>query len=1025
MRSPSLPPMRMNAADTRASRAIAPWTPLTVVPRSSTTLAIDTFISEVSTTSTNIAIARKSESRALPFGRSGSAAVWSSSDTPQNLPRRHRRRQGCAHPRSAHARTIVRRARVANAAVMAATAPPPTTTEAPTWHVLSRESTVEQLHVEPERGLTGEEAAERLGRYGPNRFAEAKAEPRWQAFLRQYQDPMQIVLVAAGVISIYPVKQPGTGIVILLLTLLNAVLGLSQEGKAAAAVAALAKMMIVKARVRRDGALAQLPAEQLVPGDVVEIEAGDLVPADGRVLSAATLEVAEAALTGESLPVGKGVDAVAAADAALGDRTDMVYMNTNVTRGTGQFVVTSTGMATEVGHISGMLQRQDESKSPLTRQLEKLTKQLVTIAGLALVASVVLTMARGQSFTEVFTVAVAFSIAAIPTGLPAVVTTILSRGTRLLADANAIVKRLRSTETLGATSAICSDKTGTLTLNQMTAVELTIPGRRYKVSGSGYSTEGQIKHVAGEPEIPLEPFMLPLALACDAVLTETGEMIGDPTEGALVVLAEKGGLDLELTRQRYPRVAELPFDTAYKLMATFHRMIDEAGHDVIRCFVKGAPDQLLARASLHLDPTLTPSVVDEEFTARYLEENERLAKQGLRVIATARRDFDPAGFDPDEDLLALMDGLPLPPPVGSVAPPRPAAKAAIATAHDAGIQVRMITGDHAVTAAAIAGELGIRGRAISGAQFAEMSEEQADAQIDEIGVIARVTPEQKVRLVDILKRKGHVVGMTGDGVNDAPALKRADIGIAMGITGTEVSKEAAAMILTDDNFATIVKAVELGRKLYDNLVKYIRFQMGALAGMIITFLGASLLNIASGIPFLPAQTLWVNFTTQVFQAIGLGYGEAGEGLMDRKPRKPEQPILRRRDTHWFVVAGLVMGVATLGVAAGAEHSHSPELARTMALTTFSLANLFFSFTARDELRSVFSLDTFSDRTFIVSSLLSIAAIVFATELRFFQRILDTLEMTGNQWLICIGAGLTVVVASELWKFVRRRQAHHA
>ena len=577
------------------------------------------------------------------------------------------------------------------------------------WHVLSREAALEQLHVEPERGLTSDEAAERLTRYGPNKFTEAKAESRLHAFLRQYQDPMQIVLVAAGVISIYPVKQAGTGIVILLLTLLNAVLGLNQEGKAAAAVAALAKMMIVKARVRRDGALTQVPAEQLVPGDVVEIEAGDVVPADGRLLNAATLEVAEAALTGESLPVSKGVEPVGAAEAPLGDRTDMVYMNTNVTRGTGEYVVTATGMATEVGHISGMLQTQEESKSPLTVQLEKLTKQLVTIAGLALVASVVLNMARGQSFTEVFTVAVAFAIAAIPTGLPAVVTTILSRGTRLLADANAIIKRLRSTETLGATSAICSDKTGTLTLNQMTAVELTIPGRRYAVSGTGYSTEGQIKHVAGEPEVPLEQFMFPLALACDAVLTPTGEMIGDPTEGALVVLAEKGGVALAPTRERYPRVAELPFDTAYKLMATFHRMTDESGTEVVRCFVKGAPDQLLARAGSHLNPELATAAVDEDFRARYLDENERLARKGLRVMATARKDFDAAGFDPDADLLELMEGLTLLALVGIVDPPRPAAKAAIATAHDAGIQVRMITGDHAITASAIAQELGIRG----------------------------------------------------------------------------------------------------------------------------------------------------------------------------------------------------------------------------------------------------------------------------------------------------------------------------
>ena len=449
----------------------------------------------------------------------------------------------------------------------------------------------------------------------------------------------------------------------------------------------------------------------------------------------------------------------------------MVYMNTNVTRGTGEFIVTSTAMATEVGHISGMLQGQDESKSPLTVQLEKLTKQLVTIAALALVASIVLNMARGQSFTEVFTVAVAFAIAAIPTGLPAVVTTILSRGTRLLADANAIIKRLRSTETLGATSAICSDKTGTLTLNQMTAVELTIPGRRYEVSGSGYSTEGHVKHVAGEPEVALEQFMFPLALACDAVLTATGEMIGDPTEGALVVLAEKGGVALGATRERYPRVAELPFDTAYKLMATFHRMTDDSGREVVRCFVKGAPDQLLARASSHLDPALATAAVDEDFKARYLAENERLAKKGLRVMATARKDFDLAGFDADADLLELMQGLTLLALVGIVDPPRPAAKAAIATAHAAGIQVRMITGDHAITAQAIAQELGIRGRAITGAQFAELDDDQAVTEIDEIGVIARVTPEQKVRLVDILKRKGHVVGMTGDGVNDAPGAQ--------------------------------------------------------------------------------------------------------------------------------------------------------------------------------------------------------------------------------------------------------------
>jgi Ca2+-transporting ATPase len=369
-----------------------------------------------------------------------------------------------------------------------------------------------------------------------------------------------------------------------------------------------------------------------------------------------------------------------------------------------------------------------------------------------------------------------------------------------------------------------------------------------------------------------------------------------------------------------------------------------------------------------------------------------------------------------------MDDLTLLALVGIVDPPRPTAKAAIATARSAGIQVRMITGDHAVTAAAIARELGIPGRAISGAQFAEMSDDEADAEIDEIGVIARVTPEQKVRLVDILKRKGHVVAMTGDGVNDAPALKQADIGIAMGITGTEVSKEAAAMILTDDNFATIVKAVELGRGLYDNLVKYIRFQMGALAGLILTFLGASVLNIVSGVPFLPLQTLWVNFTTQVFQSIGLGYGEPATGLMERRPRKPDQPILTGSSTRWFALAGIVMAASTLAVIAGAEHEEGADLARTMGMTTFAIANLVFSFTARDELRSVLSLDTFGDRRFVLTSLLSAGAIILATESQFLHRILDTVELTGNQWLICIAGGLTIAVVSEIRKFLLRRQA---
>jgi Ca2+-transporting ATPase len=896
-------------------------------------------------------------------------------------------------------------------------------TPAEAWYSLAPAEVTGRLGVEPESGLSGSEAASRLASVGPNKFAEAAVEPRWRAFVRQYRDPMQIVLLVAGIGSLYPLKELGTGLVLLFLTLFNAVLGLRQEGKAAEAVEALQKMMIIKARVHRDGELVQIPAEQLVPGDIVSIEAGDVVPADGRLLSAATLEIAESALTGESLPVSKGVDSVESTDTPLGDRTDMVYMNTNVTRGAGTFVVTSTGMATEVGHISHMLQGAEDSDTPLTIQLKKLTSQILFISGAAVAVSIILNLSRGESFDTVFTAAIAFAISAIPTGLPAVVTTILSYGTQQLAKANAIMKRLRSTETLGSTSAINSDKTGTLTLNEMTAVELTLPGHRYTISGGGYATEGTIKHVFGQAEVPLEQFLLPMALCADAVVKD-GELVGDPTEGALVVLAEKGGIDAAATRQEYPRVAELPFDAAYKLMATFHRMRDESGRDVVRALVKGAPDQLLARAGSRPDPEdLAIVPVDDAFKQRYTDENERLASQGLRVMATGRKDFEPETFDASADLLSLLDGLTVLALAGIVDPPRPTAKTAIATAHGAGMQVRMITGDHAVTAAAIAKELGIPGKAITGAEFKAMSDAELDTAIDEVGVIARVAPEDKVRLVESLKRKGHIVAMTGDGVNDAPALKNADIGIAMGITGTEVSKEAATMILTDDNFATIVKAVELGRGLYDNLTKYIRFQMGVLVGFVVTFLGASIFNIVGGVPFVPLQTLYVNFTTQVLQAIGLGYGHPTEGLMRRKPRPATEQILPRPLLLWVGIAGLVLGGATLGVIGWADdHYDNSAVARTMGLTTFAISNVVFSLATRDERRSVFSLDVLEDRTFLLCTGGSLAAILLGNELGILQRILGTVHLDLHQWLVCIVVGLAIVPVAEARRLLLQRRS---
>ena len=889
------------------------------------------------------------------------------------------------------------------------------------WHTLSADQVVEAFDVDPDAGLGAAEASVRAGRFGPNKLETGKAEPRWRAFVRQYADPMQMVLLAAGVLSLYPLKQPGTGLLLILLTLANAVLGLHQEGQAAMAVAALQKMMVVTARVLRDGHQTEIPAEELVPGDVVLIEAGDVVSADGRLLRAATLEIDESALTGESLPVVKGTAPVEALDTPLGDRFDMVYMNTSVTRGAGQFVVTATGMATEVGDISGMITAQTVVKTPLSRQLDQLSKLLLVVAGVALIASMAVNLSRGYTFNTVFNAAVAFAIAAVPVQLPTVVTAILAWGTQALAKAGAIMKQLRSTETLGSTSAVNSDKTGTLTLNQMTAVQMAIAGRRYAVEGSGYSTVGQINRVAGQADIPLDEFFMPMVLASDAVVRE-GELVGDPTEGALVTLAAKGGIDAVSTRQAYPRITELPFDAAYKLMATFHRMADGSGKEVVRCFVKGAPDVLLARATAVLDAEVGPVPLDDRRREWYAAENERLAEQGLRVMGTARADLDPATFDPEADLLPLVTDLELLALVGIVDPPRPGAKASITQAKGAGIRIRMITGDHEVTAAAIARELGIDGQVLSGTAFATMSDEEAMGTIEDVGVIARVSAGDKVRLVDLLQREGQIVAMTGDGVNDAPALQKADIGIAMGVTGTEVAKQAAEMVLTDDNFSTIVKAVEIGRGLYDNLVRYIRFEMGCMFGFIIAFLGGSIFDIARGEPLLPLQILWVAFTTVTLQSICLGYSKPAAGLMDHPPRPPKTPILSRAHIIWLLIAGCLIAIGTLSVISWGEQERTLAIARTMGMVAFSIFNLFFSIESKDERRSAFSLDTFSDRKFLLTTGVSLFLLVMSTVLFPFQRILKTTPLDIKEWLFCAAVALPIVLAAEIRKAILRRRS---
>jgi P-type Ca2+ transporter type 2C len=889
-------------------------------------------------------------------------------------------------------------------------------------HGMEAAAVLRGLKVELEKGLSAEEAADRLRSGGPNRLAAAKKESGFQAFLRQYRDFMQIILLAAAVVNQLVTGDTGTTVVLAGLTVLNAVIGLRQEAKAEESVKALATMMKTVARVRRDGQAIEIDAEELVPGDVVLIEAGNRVPADGRICVAATLEIEEAALTGESLPVGKSPEPVPGGDdVALGDRTSMAYMNTSVTRGRGEMVVTATGMATEIGHIADLLASTESEKTPLQKQLDGLSKVIASIAAVALVLVVILGLVRGESFDTLFITGVALAVAAIPTGLPAVVTALLSIGTREIARRNAIVKRLPAVETLGSTSMICSDKTGTLTLNQMTARELIIPGQnRFTISGEGYSTEGDITHVGGS-RFDLDPYLLPMALCADAVL-DGESLIGDPTEGALIVLAAKGGLNLEETRKAYPRIAEVPFDSEYKFMATFHQMTGPDGEPVVRCYVKGAPDVLIGKGATYRDPDGTVKPVTDEKRTLASQANDLLAGGGKRVMVVAQRDFDPSAFDPTGDLQSMVKDLTVLAMVGIVDPPRSEAKAAIAECKSAGIRVRMITGDHATTAAAIAGELGIEGRAVTGAEFKAMSDDELLKQLPEIGVIARVAPEDKIRLVQLLKRMNNIVAMTGDGVNDAPALKAADIGVAMGITGTEVSKEAAVMILTDDNFATIVNAVEYGRSLYENLLKYLRFQMSTLVAFIAIFIAAGIFSIAGGIPLTPLQILWVNMVVDIPIAIALGFDAPSGKVMLRPPRPLGAPVLSMKDWIRLCVQGLVITAGALVAFQIGEARYDEPVARTMLLTTLSLFHLAAGFLARDQRNTIFDRDAVPDATQLRRYGTALLAIVLVTTIGFLQRLFGTVALSFAQWWICIGLASSLIVIDELIKVVVRRRA---
>ncbi len=886
------------------------------------------------------------------------------------------------------------------------------------WYALPAADVIKRFGVDPASGLSAAKAAELLKTNGPNALPAEKPPPGWKLFLAQYKSYMQIILVGAAVASIV-IGQVATGLAVLLITALNALGGLRQQGKAESAMNALQSMLKTTARVRRDATEVKVPADQVVVGDVVLLAAGDDVCADGRLIQATSLQIDESALTGESVPAAKSTEVVTDENPVLGDQSNMAFMNTPVTHGGGVMVVTGTGADTAVGTISGMLKSAPNLKTPLTKQLDTLTLWIAAAAGLTIAVMFALGISRGESTQVIFTTAIALALAAVPMAMPTVLQVILSTGSRELAAHGAVVKSLDSVETLGSTSAINSDKTGTLTMNQVTVVEVIDPTDRYSVTGTGYGLDGEVHHAAGNTNT-IEAAILPFLITNDAKLVD-GKVVGDPTEGALLVLGHKAKLDIEGTQAAYPRLATLPFDPTYKLMAAFCDAKDESGNAVVRVFVKGAAPAVIGRATSALAKGETVPWGKKQ-NKRADQEMDRLGGQGLRVMASAMKDLDPKDFDPDGDLLSLVRDLQMTAIVGMMDPPRAESLDAVRSAQDANIRVRMVTGDDVVTGAAIAKQLGIPGEAILGTELAAMSETERLSRIDDIGVVGRVAPEHKVLMVETLRKKSEVVAMTGDGVNDAPAIKAADIGIAMG-TGTQVAKNAGRMILTDDNFATIVRAVSEGRKLYDNMLKYIRFMLVALVTYVVTFLMASLLNIAGGQPFSAVQILWINFLITAPVGIALGLDKETPGLMKRMPRPRAASIMSAAVMTTVGLAGLFMSVAiNLLIVFGKNEYDKTEIGSTMGLVGFSLMLVIAAFECRDEKASILNMETFDNTTLNVTALAEIALAILIAKGVFLPSLLGNSELTGGQWLIGAAPALVLFIVWELGKLIARSRA---
>ncbi len=927
------------------------------------------------------------------------------------------------------------------------------------WHARSIEETCRELETDPQRGLTKEEARQRLSRFGFNELAERPRPTFWKMLLDQFNNFLILILIAAALISLV-LGEMEEAIAIIAIVLLNAILGVVQERRAEEALAALKKMAAPDAHVLRDGHRVTIPARELVPGDIVFLEAGNYVPADLRLIEAVNLHIDEASLTGESVAVEKRHDGVLPEEASLGDRVNIAFMGTIVTYGRGKGVVTATGMQTQLGQIAELIRAYEEEATPLQRRLDQLGRWLgigaLAICGIVFLETLIRDTDLGLLFragpaayfqqylsmvVELFLTAVSLAIAAVPEGLPAVVTICLALGMREMVRRNALIRRLPAVETLGSATAICSDKTGTLTQNRMTVVRLYGGNMEVDVSGEGYQPSGAFS-ADGRPINPQDhPDLMALLrgglLCSDAQLEKDGDgyrMVGDPTEGALVVAAAKAGLWREEVEARLPRVGEIPFDSDRKRMATIHRMDgrpmrgpegERPGGYIL--YVKGAPDSVLPRCMHILENGI--SVPMTPARRAHIENVHRdLGREALRVLAVACRLLPEeaqeliASQDPDrleQDLTFI--GL-----VAMRDPARPEVRPAVEKARTAGIRTIMITGDYPDTARSIAHDIRLLrpvGQVVTGAELDRMSDEELRERIERIDVFARVSPQHKVRIVEALKSRGHIVAMTGDGVNDAPALKRADIGVAMGITGTDVTKEVADMVLTDDNYASIVSAIEQGRIIYSNIRKFVYYLLSCNIAEIMTIFLATLLGYLP--PLTPIQLLWLNLLTDGAPALALGLEKGDPDIMEQPPRPPKEPIINRPMVQGVTVQTVaITSVVLVAFFLGLRWGDGTEtLARTMAFVTLSVSELLRAYTARSERYPLFRLGIFTNPYMQYAVGASVVLLLAAVYVPFLQPVFDTVPLGWREWEVILPLIFVPAVLAEINKALSRYRAY--